>query len=195
MLYDQRVKKVYERFYKPKEGDTIIDAGAHQGTFAVSMASAVKNGRVIAIEPIKANLTFLEKNLKINNLKKNVKVIPKGLWSSPKRITFYLSTSSALHSAFVKTSKSVEIEVDTLDNIIKEQGVKKVDFIKMNVEGAEIEALKGARKTLMANPVELVIDAHHIINGRPTYKTVIPMLQELGFTYIGKSLIYSFPKR
>lgn len=198
MLCDQSVKNFYGRYFKADQESVIIDAGAHQGTFTVSMASSAKVGHVIAIEPMSANLMFLKKNLRINNLE-NVTVIPKGLWSNSRKRTFYLGSSSAEYSILrdrkLTALKIVEIEVDTLDNILEQHGVNKVDFIKMNIEGAEIEALKGARRTLKNHPVELVIDAHHFVNGKPTYETIIPMLKELGFKCEGKSLIYAFPNR
>jgi len=197
MLYDQCIKNIYTKYFKPKYDSIIIDAGAHQGTFTVLMAASIRDGCIIAIEPYKRNRLFLEKNLKINHLE-NVKVIPKGLWSSAGRITFYIYSDSASHSAFKQNQrilKSLDIDVDTLDNIVEREKIKRVDFIKMNIEGAEIEALKGARKTLMSNPVELVIDAHHVVGGRPTYQRVIQMLEELGYICKGKSLVYAFPKR
>jgi FkbM family methyltransferase len=172
-----------------------VDAGAHVGTFAIRIAKAVVDGTVIAIEPDKENLNYLEKNVKLNSIK-NVVVVQKGLWSKSGRMLFYL-THSASHSMFAQkgVKKAAQIEVDTLDNILERVGMDKVNFIKINVEGTEIEVLKGARKTLMSNPVEIVIDAHHTVDGRPTYETVIPMLRELGFVCTGKSLIHAFPKQ
>jgi FkbM family methyltransferase len=196
MLYDQAVRNIYGKHFSVTNESVIVDAGAHQGTFSILMANSAKNGCIVAIEPIERNLLFLKHNLIINEAT-NVSVIPNGLWSSLKLKTFYLNDSSAAHSAFAedKVTHSLSVEVDTLDSILEKNKIKKVDFIKMNIEGAEIEALKGARKTLTANPVELAIDAHHVVNGKPTYAIVIPILQEFGFQCEGKELIYAFPKK
>jgi hypothetical protein len=74
----------------------------------------------------------------------------------------------------------VEVEVDTLDNILKELEISKVDFIKMDIEGAEIEALKGMDGVLKGR-TELAIAAYHIVNGRETFKIIIPWLEKRGF--------------
>jgi len=58
--------------------------------------------------------------------------------------------------------------------ILKELGVRKVDFIKMDIEGAEIQALRGMERTLKENDVRLVIAAYHEVDGKLTWKTIAP---------------------
>jgi hypothetical protein len=92
-----------------------------------------------------------------------------------------------------QTGKSAQVEVDTLDGILAELNVQKVDFIKMNIEGAEIEVLKGAVGTLKNNSVALAIEAHHLVGGAPTHETVVPWLKEAGFdAFLGrKGVVYA----
>jgi hypothetical protein len=73
------------------------------------------------------------------------------------------------------------VKVDTLDNISQELGVKRINFVKMNIEGAEIEALKGMDGTLRDNDVNLAIEATHIVKGEGTYKIVRSQLRDKGF--------------
>ncbi|GAH80868.1 unnamed protein product, partial [marine sediment metagenome] len=73
-----------------------------------------------------------------------------------------------------------EAEVDTLDNILRELGVKGVDFIKMNIQGAEIEVLKGMEETL-GNNVKLAIKVDHIVNTKTTEQIIAPKLKDMGF--------------
>jgi len=64
----------------------------------------------------------------------------------------------------------------------KELEIDKVDFIKMDIEGAEIEALKGMEETLLKNnDVKLAIEAFHVVDGKPTSETIIPQLKNLEF--------------
>jgi 3-dehydroquinate dehydratase len=85
-----------------------------------------------------------------------------------------------------------EIEVDTLDNILEELGVTRVDFIKMDIEGAEIQALEGMERTLKENDVRLVIAAYHEVDGKPTWKTIVPWLKQMGFRVrVRESYVYA----
>lgn len=187
-------RNLYQKYYTLKKGDIVVDAGAHIGTFTVMAARVVgKEGRVIAIEPEENNLRFLKKNIEANNLK-NVIVIPKGLWSKKGEMKFYLSNLSVSHSLLVpETKKFAVIKVDTLDAILKELGVDKVDFIKINIEGAEIEALKGARKTLKNKNMRFVIEAGHYVNGERTFKTILQQFREMGIQVnVGSEYYYVY---
>lgn len=68
-----------------------------------------------------------------------------------------------------------------LDDEIKNLGINKVDFIKMDVEGAEIEAIEGCKNILKNNNVNLAIASYHIRNGEETYKKLEPMLNNFGY--------------
>lgn len=195
LLHEQLVGRVYTRLYEPKRGDIVVDAGANIGVFTVLAAKSVGgDGEVIAIEPEKKNLENLSKNIKINGLG-NVVVVPKGLLDRGGRKRLYLASSSGGHSLVHDLDKTEEIEVDTLDNILEGLGVSKVDFLKMDIEGAEIQALDGMKKTLKSSGVNLAIAAYHLVGGVPAYKTVVPWLggagfdvhEEGGFVYAKKS--------
>ena len=158
------------------------------------MAKAVGNeGMVIAIEPEENNLRSLKRNIERARLK-NVIIIPKALWSSKQTMRLNLHNRHDSHnlvSAPPKANNLAEsetVETDTLDNILAEINVSKVDFIKMNIEGAELEALKGARQTLKNNNIKLAIEAHHEIDGEPAYVTVIPWLGTAQFdAFLGEN--------
>lgn len=150
---------LYERYYKPKRGDVVVDAGAGPcGVYTVLAAKSVgAKGLVIAIEPEIGNVKNINENIKLNKLG-NVVVISKGLWN-----------------------KREQEMLDTLDNILRGLGVEKVNFIKMDIEGAEIKALEGMERTLENTDVNLAIAAYHMVNCSPTCVAVIPKLEERGF--------------
>jgi len=182
-LTDHFIEESVESYHRFTQGDTIVHVGAYIGTLTVKAAKSVgEKGRVIAIEPNPDNLRFLRKNIELNQLK-NVTIVPKGVWSKKDKLKLYLSKETLGHSIFGSWAgfdEFIEIETDRLDDILAELDIKKVDLLAMNVEGAEIEALKGMKETLK-NTRNLVIDAHHIVDGQPTYKKLIPELKENGF--------------
>jgi FkbM family methyltransferase len=184
-LHKQFVECLYEKYYRLKRGDIVVDAGAHIGTFTIKAARIVgPEGMVIAIEPDERNLSFLKRNIEENGLE-NVVVVPKGVWSRKDKLKLLISSRSSEGNSFGKDDfmgdKSTDVEVDSLDNILQELGINRINFIKMNIEGAEIEALKGMDETLRDNNVNLAIEAAHFVNGKGAYEIVNPQLKNRGF--------------
>ena len=195
ILVEQFIKNIYERRYKIQEGNTVVSIGASIGTNTVVFSKEVgKEGKVIAIEPDTDRLKYLEKNIRMNKVDDNIILIKKGVWDKKAKMEFYKKNPAESSSLICSgnSKKITEFEVDTLDNILADLNIKKVDFIKMDIEGAEIEALNGMRKTLKNNDVKLATASYHIVDGQPTYKTIIRMMKKLGFkSYFSNGVLYS----
>ena len=198
-LAEQFLKGIYERNCQLSKGDTVVDVGASVGFNTVDFSRKVGDeGRVVAIEPHEDSLIYLRKNLELNRCK-NVTVVRKGVWSKKDKLKFYLNENAGTHSLLTvkargKVMEIVEIEVDMLDNILEELGIDGVALIKMDIEGAEIEALKGMNKILSDDGVKLAIASYHKVGGKPTYKTIIPMMEQKGFSSEYKHGISYFAK-
>lgn len=150
--------KGYLKKYNIKKGDVIVDCGAYVGDFALYAAKAVgEKGKILAFEPDPKNYKKLLENMKLNSLS-NLTVIEKGVWSS-------------------RTS-SRGMALTSLDDELKSE---KINFIKMDVEGAEIEAVKGAKNILRDNKVNLAIASYHMVNGKKTYSRLEEMLSEFDY--------------
>jgi FkbM family methyltransferase len=199
MLNEIYALKIYEKFYKLKEGGVVVDAGANIGLFTIKAGRVVGDkGKVIAIEPDPNILGFLKRNVELNSLR-NVVVVSKGIYSHKGKLRFNVAAEIGEGSLYeeqlpgmYKPTGFVEVEVDTLDNILKELEISKVDFVKMDIEGAEIEALKGMDGVLKGRP-KLAIAAYHVVNGKETFKTIIPWLEKRGFVTrkVGE-IVYSY---
>lgn len=167
------------------DGDVVVDAGARIGAFAAKVSGAVgKRGRVIAVEPEPRNFDLLCKNIKTNRLD-NVTPIQKMLWSETRPLDLFLSGSAAAHSAYCdafygSTGQSISATADTMDGILEKLGIGSADFIKMDIEGSEIEALKGMRR-ILESEVQLSIAAYHPVDGTLTHTRIVPYLEQLGF--------------
>ena len=159
----------------------IIDIGAHIGMYTVLAAEKVGNtGKVIAIEPEPENYKQLLKNIKLNDFR-NVIPLNIALFNHEGREKLYLSSFSGSHSLSPKedTISSIEVPLKTLDNLLEELNLKKVDIIKIDAEGAEIPILKGAEKTLKANPnAKIIVASYHYPS---EIKEVCQFLNERGF--------------
>jgi len=177
----RRENEGYLKHYALKSGDVVIDAGGYEGTFAIYAAKAVgESGKVIVFEPDTENCKKLQENITLNNLE-NVIVINKALWNKHARLKFNDKHTAGASFFFNASPYTREIEAVSLDETLKELGISKVDFIKMDVEGSEIHALEGAEHTLKTNDVHLAIASYHIMNGEETSCAVEDILRKFGY--------------
>lgn len=137
-----------ERFYKAKNGDVIAEMGAYMGYYTLYLSQKIgSNGKLIAIEPMPDNLKYLRKNIEANNIK-NVHIVPKGVWKEKEKMTFERkkgdNQSGSVELSY-DNNDSFSIPVDSLDTILKEQKVKHVNFMLIQLNGVEPEALEGLK--------------------------------------------------
>jgi FkbM family methyltransferase len=171
----------YLRHYELKPGDVVIDAGGYEGTFAIYAAKVVgKSGKVVAFEPDTENFRKLRENVALNKLE-NILIINKALWEKDGRLKFNNKHTAGASFYFNASPYTKETDVVTLDNELGRLGISRVDFIKMDIEGSELQALKGAEHILKTNRTNLAIASYHIINGEETSTEVENILK--GFDY------------
>jgi FkbM family methyltransferase len=151
-----------------KEGDVIIDVGANIGYYALLEAGAVGNtGKVYAIEPVKENINKLKFNIKLNNYS-NIEVFEMAIGDEEKIATMYLSNKCNWHSLVCARDIAdtiigqVDVKVTTLDKFI-DQFIpnRKIDFIRIDVEGYEYYIVRGMSRLLKENRrLKLFIEVH-----------------------------------
>jgi FkbM family methyltransferase len=138
-----------------KEGDIVIDVGANIGYYTLIFAQLVgKTGKVFAFEPESKNFEILKKNVKINNYN-NVIVEQKIISDKSGKMKLFISDSDIVGHRIQQMGnfkKFIEVESVTLDEHMKKLNLdKKINFIKIDVEGAEPKVLQGAKKILEQN--------------------------------------------
>ncbi len=160
-LYERAELRRLRRFIRP--GSCCIDAGANVGVFTIHMAKlAGPSGRVIAFEPDPQNAECLIENAALNACGEMVKVEPSALSSEPGTMTFYKSSSG--HSAWGSlvryrdlATQELAVTVDSVDAYCARHGIRRIDFLKIDVEGAEFELLQGSRNALRDGAVRNVM--------------------------------------
>jgi FkbM family methyltransferase len=169
---------------KAEAGDYVIDAGGCWGDTALYFAHEIgEHGKVFAFEFTADNLAVFNKNMSLNpELASRIEVFPKAMWESSGQKISYSSDGPATSLAINRPNSENSLEVLTvsIDDFVKEKKLPRVDFIKMDIEGAELGALRGAEETLRTFKPKLGISVYHKENDLieiPTY------LDKLGLGY------------
>lgn len=171
-------EKIYEKMYNIKKDDVVIDVGANVGIFALKAVRCVGNkGLVITIEPEPNNFELLRKNLKNYQ---NVIILQEAVGNYCGEAKLYLSENSEEHS--IKRDFGggyVVVKIETLDSIITRLNLKKVNFVKIDVEGAEIDVLERAKKVLSTYKPVLAIEYH----GNKNMNKIIKILKDFSYNF------------
>lgn len=156
-----------------QKGDIVLDCGANVGVFA---RKALKAGaaKVIAIEPSPDNLECLRRNFEKEMAEGRLVIYPKGVWDKDDILELLVDPDNRAADSFVIERKSakpvVKVPLTTIDKLVAELGLPKVDYIKMDIEGAETNALRGAKDTIAKFKPRLSISTYHI----PTDPVEVP---------------------
>jgi FkbM family methyltransferase len=181
--------------FRPKDGEIVVDVGAHYGRYALIAAKRVgPKGKVIAIEADPENFDILNKNIKLNkSLTENVITLNYAATSNKSKIKLSIpekkSSGQTIYSSIIPTrasatGKFVEVNANTLDNLLHENDIslEQVKWIKIDVEGAELEVLKGASELLSkSKDISLLIEIHKIDEEKTLYESIMDLLNIYNF--------------
>ena len=150
-----------------KRGDIILDAGGYVGDSALYFAYKVGNtGGVYSFEFIPSLIKIFKKNLNLNpNLKDTIRIVEKPLWNCSSKELFYYDGGGGSKVSLkpIKTSNKL-VKSITIDDFVAQNKITHVDFIKMDIEGAEYNALIGAKEVLKKYKPQLSIAIYHNMN-------------------------------
>ncbi|HEU0252017.1 MAG TPA: FkbM family methyltransferase [Pyrinomonadaceae bacterium] len=152
---------------KVQPGDYVIDAGGCWGDTALYFAhEAGSEGRVITFEFAPENLEVFNRNLEMNpELASRIELDQRALWNvSGERIDYFFNgPGTSLDQTRHNNNGRETLQVSTIsiDELVKEKNLPRVNFIKMDIEGAELNALKGAEETLRTFKPQLAISLYH----------------------------------
>lgn len=160
--YEWGVKKYMLKHLN--EFNVFIDAGACVGDYCILMAKMGK--KCFAFELVPDNIRIIEKNMQLNDLQGKVKVFPYGLGDADYSTSFTFNpiNTGASRINKIRTSGFEKAEIRKLDNLISEMAIGQNEriLIKLDVEGMETEAIKGAFKFILNySDIHLIIEEKH----------------------------------
>lgn len=178
--------KVYDRLAVPKAGDIVIDIGAYVGMYSIKASQLVGlSGLIVAVEPSPSNLVYLKSNLKGYQ---NTRIVEVALSNYVGDGKLYSSPGTEADSLAYKKKNYRVVRITTLDDLVKELGLSRVDYIKMDAEGSDLNILEGAIGTLRKDyPVLSLACYHPDLDDIPCFGKVITYLKNLGYKCITKN--------
>jgi FkbM family methyltransferase len=145
-----------------RAGSTVLDVGANVGAYTLLFAQwAGPAGRVIAFEPAPASIAGLRRQLHLNGLTGRVEVVAAAVGDAVGSASFECDGASGANALATspRGAHTITVATTTIDAFCAERGVRP-DVIKIDVEGSELDVLRGARRTLQATSIEVFIEFH-----------------------------------
>jgi FkbM family methyltransferase len=187
-----------------RSGDVVFDCGAHVGVFTrVAIAAGAK--LVVAVEPAPRNLECLRRNMAPEIAAGRVVVIAEGVWHQTGTLPLHMDPSNSAGNSLLTGEKprpvNIEVPLTTVDLLVQRLKLERVDFIKMDIEGAEQNALKGARGAISTYKPRMAICAYHTAsdpkevpilarNAWPEYRVQCGPCEEQDFRIIPQTLLF-----
>jgi FkbM family methyltransferase len=163
------------QWVQPGDGEVFIDVGGYIGSYSIPAARAVgPTGRVLILEPNTDNRRQLERNLALNGIT-NCQVLPLAAWSASGSVGWHQDNQPVWHRVD-ETQNHQAVNAVSIDDLVFRLSLTRVDWIKMDIEGAEVNAIEGAQGTLRKFRPQLFIEVHE------TLKTVTELLSNFGYS-------------
>jgi FkbM family methyltransferase len=182
--------KFVQKYLKP--GMIALDIGAHHGLYTLLASKRVgAEGKVVAFEPSPRERKQLSRNVRLNFCR-NVRIQPFALGSKRSQTDLYLveggedGCNSLRPPAVDSETRPVRVEVYSFDDVAPKLGLTKVDFVKLDVEGGELDVLKGAPGLLRTAPRPVFLVEVYDIRTEPWgYKAreIVKFLDQLGYRW------------
>ena len=204
-FHDLIIMTVHEddifQLFCPIKGDIVVDVGACLGRYTLTSSNLVgENGRVVAIEGDPSHYEMLNKNLKLNKVS-NITAINCMVGSKDMHLIvgsehnylildskdMHINCQDGSYREFDENGRAqignTTVHLNTLDNLlINNHGIREVNWMKIDVEGAELEVLKGAHNILSnSKRIKLLIEIHGV---NKLYKPIIELLNSYNFKII-----------
>lgn len=200
ILWDIYVNQPYTR--EPlaiRGGDTVVEIGAHVGCFGTWAAKQGSGIRVFSFEADPGNFRYLDRNVKQNRLKGNI-ATHAAVGSKDGETTLYLHGrghgGNSLYQEHARSAQAVTVPAITLDTIVKKHAIKRIDFLKLDCEGAEYDILGSVSPETLARVRQIAME-HHRVPGR-SVSEIEGKLRAAGFQtkiFPNEPILYAWRQR
>lgn len=182
---------IYERAKQEAIADEIrpesvfYDIGANVGFYSLLASSLVGRGKIFAFEPVPRNIEYLKKHLALNRIT-NVEVLPLAVSDTVGTASFEVERSGFMghlahlpHIRQIACQGATTVSTTTLDCLLAQGRILPPDCIKMDIEGAELAALRGARECILRHRPVIFLATH----GRDIHRQCCELLESWGYDH------------
>ena len=192
-LFPKDYEKSFFEFVKTnvKSGDIVLDIGAHIGLMAVLLGRQVKpGGKVYAFEPTPGSYGHLCDVVRFNNLEETVIPVNMPVTEKSGMVSFFISDNEIDVANTLtpweqeKELGSLKIKATSIDDFIRERQLTKVDFIKIDAEGAELKVLKGGYNTIknFRPKINLALHPDAIVANGDSLEAIFQIIGDLNYS-------------
>ncbi|MEK6943340.1 MAG: FkbM family methyltransferase [Nanoarchaeota archaeon] len=187
MIYECIVRDDYKINSLSNKNGSIIDVGAHLGSFSLFASKKCPKCKIYSFEPSPSTYAVLKKNIELNQ-SGNIIIFNKAVTSGSKPVRIYINPiNSALNTIYDNKGRSVEISSVSLQKIFTENSIKNCDFLKMDCEGAEYNILLNTPLKILKKIKKMVIEYHNpdyfgIKNKKLNLDNLLKYLKKAGFS-------------
>jgi FkbM family methyltransferase len=172
-----------------QKGGVFFDIGANIGCHSLIAAEKVgENGQIHAFEAISKTYKKLQANIELNGFK-NIHTNQVAVYNKSATLDFYIANDDNLGMSSLYQRKDIstnleQVEAITLDSYVQNNRIEKIDFIKIDIEGAELSAIQGMQETLRHFKPNLLIEISEEIIHETNQSSlgIISLLQQLGYS-------------
>ena len=170
------------------EDSIVFDIGAYIGTYALAASRIAQKGKVYAFEPDPRSAKRLLRSVQISDIE-NIQVVQAALGDHTGELPFTLTTyppQSSLNDRPTSESdlRSISVQLESLDDYCQARSITHADYLKIDVEGAELQVLQGAVDTIRASRPEMIIELHETMSPSFGYTSqdVVEFLKSMDYT-------------
>ncbi|ABK77631.1 SAM dependent methyltransferase [Cenarchaeum symbiosum A] len=170
-----------------RAGMTCIDAGANIGYYALMESRAVgSSGRVVALEPSPVNYERLGESIRLSGAE-NIDTYNMAAGNADGKVDFLLSDHCNISHVVPPGEEPrmrgtiTKVPVRRLDGFLSEVGLRSIDFVRMDVEGYEVQVLEGMQETLALYHPIVQMEIHHFIIGDGGTERILELFQKAGY--------------
>ena len=168
ILKEIYIERVYDRFFKGRKDLVVLDIGANIGLFSHFAYKYAK--KIIAVEPAQQDIDIFKHTIKFNKMDDKIKPIRAALFSRDEEMILNHNTNEtmfSLHNAIADPTKGTEkVPGITLETLFKEENIDHVDFMKLDIEGAEVDVVGSRGFEAAASKIDAMVVEYHDWSGR-----------------------------
>lgn len=175
-------RPVLLELFRPKVNDVVIDCGSFLGFGEIRIAPELGRGRAIAIEASEPCYRRLSRNLAENEIR-NVIPLHRAVWNCETEIELKTGHAQA-NSAFddIALGQDIQkVQTVTIDGVVRDQGLDRLDVLSLTLNGAELEAIDGGQDTLARLRPRIRAAGWYLRDGKPIWLHLTRRLEPLGY--------------